>query len=341
MSGAGGADVGRRAESRRFRKLVPTEDELVAVLTSWLGKERLDHEVMLLERRRNDFGSSHPAEIVRCRIDGEQMWLLCKYEMREQPPSFGHRRGVGFEADVYRELLEPLGLRTPRLRGSAVRGGAAWLFVEYVDGVRANEVASPALALQAAARWAGHFHADSVRRLEAGELGFLPVHDARYFAQWPQRLGAIAGEWHDRLPWLAALCEELEKALAELAGIPATAIHGEFTPHNLIAPRDGEICPVDWESAAIAPGEIDLATLIQGWPEDVAATCEREYVATRWPGGAPANFARRLDLARAYWELRWLGDRPEWLAEPKLYRRFDELGPLGVRLGLPAAATTS
>jgi len=111
-----------------------------------------------------------------------------------------------------------------------------------------------------------------------------------------------------------------------------TIIHGEYYPKNVLY-RDGIIYPVDWESAAIAAGEIDLACLTDRWPADTVRECERAYQQSRWPDGAPAAFAQRLAAARLYIHLRWLGDRPEWTTRQQ-YWRFDHLRSVGEQLGL-------
>jgi hypothetical protein len=57
------------------------------------------------------------------------------------------------------------------------------------------------------------------------------------------------------------------------------------------------IYPVDWESAAVAAGEIDLAALTEGWPPGFVEQCELEYQRARWPEGPPTGFERRLAAA--------------------------------------------
>jgi len=80
---------------------------------------------------------------------------------------------------------------------------------------------------------------------------------------------------------------------------------------------------VDWETAAIAPGEIDLATLTEGWPPEVSRQFEAEYQRARWPGGSPAGFQRNLDVARVYMQLRWLGDDdPKWTGNMTRWKRL-------------------
>src|SRR5205807_8984724 len=132
-----------------------------------------------------------------------------------------------------------------------------------------------------------------------------------YYVGWAGRTSKFAGRLHRSFPWLAKLCDDFGDVIAPLLEAPLTIIHGEYQPHNVLC-REGEIYPVDWQSAAIASGEIDLVGLLDGWwPEDVVRHCEFEYRKARWPLGAPADFEQRLGAARLYWPLRWLGDLPE------------------------------
>ena len=61
-----------------------------------------------------------------------------------------------------------------------------------------------------------------------------------------------------------AVCQRADEFIAQLLAAPRTMIHGEFYPGNILYEK-GRICPVDWESAAIAAGELDLAALTEGW----------------------------------------------------------------------------
>src|SRR5439155_702258 len=88
---------------------------------------------------------------------------------------------------------------------------------------------------------------------------------------------------------------------------PRTVIHGEYFGLNIIY-QNGTSWPADWQSAAIAPGEIDLASLTHSWPRPLVRKCEREYRRSRWPDGAPDDFPEILEAARAYMNFRWLGD---------------------------------
>ena len=299
-------------------------------MTPALGLETvLGGRAVVLNRRSNAYTSTSPTEIVTCQLDdGREIQLLCKRPGRVEHRAFGHRGDLAYEASVYREVLAASGFSAPHFYGETT-GDDHTLVIEFMDRATCADEAVPiADAMCVAARWAGRFHA----RYD-GASPPLTRYDAAYYRLWPRRTLELAGTWLERLPWLTGFCRRAEAYMGEIAEQPATVIHGEFTPHNVLI-RDGVAYPVDWESSAIALGEIDLACLVDKWPADVASRCEAEYVFARWPEGRPAAFARRLDMARLYWDLRWLGDRPEWTASEKVRPRFEHLRVVGERLGL-------
>ncbi len=291
--------------------------------------------ITILERRPNTYSSTFPAEILLCRLpDGSERELLWKREGGREHNAQGHRGGVSYEAAVYRNVLQPLSLSSPKFFGSGEDREGHWLLVEYV-GARAGieEAPSPPQAMRAAAHWIGLFHAVNERRVQDPDLGFLRVYDQRYYAQWANRTAEFAGHWHQRLPWLAGLCRRFPDVAARWTAEPPTVIHGEYTPHNVLLRGEG-VYPVDWESAAVAIGEVDLICLTDKWPAEVAQECEQEYRRSRWPEGAPAGCDRTLEMARLYWHLRWLGDRPEWTVLEKAGARFESLRRSAEHLGL-------
>jgi aminoglycoside phosphotransferase (APT) family kinase protein len=86
-------------------------------------------------------------------------------------------------------------------------------------------------------------------------------------------------------------------------------VHGEFSLGNVLL-RNGEVYPVDWESAGLAPGEIDLAFFTLGWPRRLRRRVEAAYTRRRWPGGPPPEFETTLKAARIHACFRVLGDSP-------------------------------
>jgi thiamine kinase-like enzyme len=98
--------------------------------------------------------------------------------------------------------------------------------------------------------------------------------------------------------WLTRLADSTGEMLRELWAVGCTVIHGSFYRSALLA-RDDRIYPVDWETAAIAPGEIDVATLLDGWPSAIAAHVWATYSAHRMGTDEPQSRWRR-DVANVY-----------------------------------------
>jgi thiamine kinase-like enzyme len=96
--------------------------------------------------------------------------------------------------------------------------------------------------------------------------------------------------------------------------------------------REGAVFLIDWESATLAPGEIDLAALTEGWDTKVVLACEREYCRGRWQS-VVKDFDRRMWAARLYWAFRWLGDRPSWMSERGSRAQFNQFRMAGEHLG--------
>ena len=294
-------------------------------------------EVTILDRKPAVEASTSPSEIVTCRLgDGNELRLFCKYAASHNRTSHGHRRGLAHEAAVYRHLLKPSQLSTPTFYGSHTdtTTGQTWLILEFLEGsVRVNQTPEPAATMPLAAGWIGRFHAAAEELLSSAPESFLNTYDAEYYLGWVRRTSQFAGDLHRRFPWLATLCERFEDAVRLLLKPPLTIIHGEYYRENVLF-RGGVTYPVDWESAAIAAGEIDLATLTERWPAEIARQCELEYERARRPEGSPADFAQVLGVARLYVHFRWLGDRPEWTMGERYLWRFEQLRSGAERLGL-------
>ncbi len=305
---------------------------LVAIFNGrWSSYGRLTR----LRREPSFYTTSFPCEIVRCWFEtGRKLTLFCKYATKDEKDLYGQRGGVGYEVKVYRYVLQPSEASTPTFYGAYAdrEADSTWLVLEYVTRSIAVGKASPA-AMRAAARWIGRFQNVHAAHASRSSPRFLTIYDAAYYRGWARRTAKFAGRLHRQFPWLRPLCESWEEAAVALAAGQLTIIHGEYYPHNILLQR-GQVRPVDWETAAIAAGEIDLATLTEGWPRNVASRWERAYQRARWPVGAPADFQRILDLARVYVQLRWLGDQPKWTAEKGSLERFSILRRVSKRLGL-------
>lgn len=316
---------------------LPDPGVMEAGLASVLGRNGDGPDrVTVLDRRPNVQTSTYPSEMVTCRLpDGTVLELLCKYGALGEEDSYGHRGGVPYEAEVYRHILRPGKSAVPRFYGVYPDGAAGriGLIIEYLDGSLRLQHAADPLAIRKAARWIGEFHREHENVVTSREMLFLKTYDAKYYEGWARRTALFAAQLHPRYPWVPTLCEHFQSVGGALLSAPPTVIHGEYYPKNILVHQES-IYPIDWESAAISAGEIDLASLVERWPSEVAHECELEYTSVRWPDGPPHDFKLTLAWAQLYLHFRWLGDRPEWTADERWRWRFEAMRSLGNQLGL-------
>jgi len=291
----------------------------------------------IMRRQLNPYAATSPSEIVTCRFeDRTDLTVLCKYGATSPVHSYGHRGGAPYEVWVQENILPRLAVGTPIFYGAYTEGSRdrTWLIFEYlVRSARLHLTREPNKALVAAAGWIGRFHAAAANRLSSAELRRLKVYDAEYYRGWALRTSEFARHLHSRFPWLEPLCHAFYDFAQGLAERSTTIIHGEFYPKNVLVQGD-RVAPVDWESTARGMGQIDLASLTERWPPDVAAKCEHHYRLARWPDGAPPDLSSALDAARLYLQLRWLGsDRQSTMRQSEMWR-FEVLKRIADRLGL-------
>jgi aminoglycoside phosphotransferase (APT) family kinase protein len=292
--------------------------------------------VAILHRTPSIFASTYPSEIVTCRADSHgELKLYCKYKAAAGGSSFGHRGGLAYETEVYRCVLEALPLSRPKFYGvyEDATTGDMGLILEYLEeSLRVPKGPQPESLLRAA-HWIGRFHAVNEKRLATGPVSFLNRYDSDYYAGWVRRTSNFSRSQLRKFPWVEPLCERFEAFIDILLSSPPTIIHGEYYPHNVLV-KHGEIYPIDWESAAVAMGEIDLATLTEAWDGEIARQCALEYRRSRWGGGLEDGFERRFSAARLYLSFRWLGERSDWTAGDGNAFYFEQLRSVGEELGL-------
>jgi hypothetical protein len=315
--------------------MLPDLDGLTMGLTTVFNTNGVARgSLTVVHRERSPYSTTFPCEMVTCRFqDGSKLQLFCKYTGAIDYTGHGHRGKVRREIAVYQDVLGPLNLSQPRFYGSYTdsRTGQDWLILEYLDdSLRVQKVEGAVLV---AARWIARFHAANQARLANFPPAFLKTYDGEYYQGWVSRTCEFAGSLHQRFPWLATLCQRSRDLLPALTASPSTVIHGEYYPKNILFHR-GRVCPVDWESAAIAEGLIDLAFLTEGWGEDMSRRLELEYQQARWPHGPPADFDRLIDIARLYVHFRWLGDVASATHSGRMISRFELLFSVGERLGV-------
>jgi hypothetical protein len=276
--------------------------------------------------------------------DGRRLALMLKdlgrdsmlARSRRVRPAFLHdpRR----EIDTYRALVGFEKLGPPVFYGAIVNRRAARyrLLLERVDGLELQFVGDFNRWLATAA-WLGAFH----RRFasKAAALRVTPTrllsYDREFLALWFERARRRAEDARgvdrraaSRLKAIERLANTHERCVAALAALPPVLMHGEFFPSNiLIQPR--RVCPVDWETAAIGPGLVDVAALSAGgWTEDEKLRLLRRYQTARTGRSGPlsSDLKRAFDASRFHLAMRMLGwpDRRGWL--PPAVHAFDWLG---------------
>jgi aminoglycoside phosphotransferase (APT) family kinase protein len=286
---------------------MPVSDaDLVAGLRAALGRR-----VALEDRRPCPYASTAPLEEVR--VDGE--WLVFK--------DVSTAGGGGREVAAYRDVLADAGFDAPALRGALVdRDGArAWLFLERVDGVPLWQVGDFAV-WEAAARWLARLHARPVARVARG----LARYDASWLRGWVRRAAAQG------VP--ERVLEAGERAVERLPAWQASVVHGEFYPSNVLVQDGTRIRPVDWETAGVGPGFLDLGALTSGrWTDDQRARLESAYrealPVERRP--RPAELAAAMRDCRLLVAVQWLAWEPrlepppehahDWLADAERLAR--------------------
>jgi hypothetical protein len=287
----------------------PDSERLARGLASVLRRSGHRGRVEIVDRKPNPGLSTFPTEIVVCRVGaGAKMSLFVKYGGAEFESVYGHRGDIDYEGRVYQEVLRPIGASVTFY--GVYREGPGrppWLVMEYLKGGKKASWSRDPQAMVLSARWIGWFHAECEPLVSDPRLRFLRRYDSEYYLGWAGRAARLFRRSADQFPWLLALCEQFGELVPRLTQAPATVIHGEYFGSNVVY-QGKRAWPVDWQSAAIAPGEVDLASLTLGWPGARRMKFEGEYKKHRWPGGAPDGFEEVLAAARVYMNLRWLGD---------------------------------
>jgi len=200
------------------------------------------------------------------------------------------------ELEVYRQVLAPRAIDAPICHAAVDASPQGWLVLELVDGMplwQAGEIA----VWEAVAGWLARLHrsgppsGDGVVRYDAALL----------------RRSFVKGSF--------PRAEQVGMMVSDhLASLPPTFIHGEFYPSNVLvsdAPSARPICAVDWETAGIGPGVLDIAALTAGaWSDADRHRIVRAYVDACPPSRRPQP--RDVEQARLLLAARWLGLRGRW-----------------------------
>ena len=294
-----------------------TDDELIAAVGA---------SVLRLHRTPWEYSTSAPLELITVeRRHGTSQEYVLKHlapghlseRARRVRPSLvvEPRR----EIETYRRVLGPAGIG-PRLIDSRCipETGTYWLLIERVRGAPLYE-AGDIQTWAAAARWLGEFHSRfaSVDLEPLRRAARLITYDYAWYRVWldrARRFFSSEGPARSRrsraaLQWLA---DRYDRVIYRLVSLPATLIHGELYPSNMVV-GDGDrrrIYPLDWEMTGIGPGAIDLAALTSGsWRESERQTLAAAYLES--PGASRhLTLPELMDAvahARIHLAVQWLG----------------------------------
>jgi aminoglycoside phosphotransferase (APT) family kinase protein len=269
--------------------------------------------------------------------DGTEQSVLCKYGDRISAVhgSYGHRRGVPYEAMVYERLLRPAGAQVPPWWGAYVdQQQRTWLVIGFLEGGLKLSRAEPGQVhpLSMAARWIAQFQ----NAVDAPDLApvraSLITYDGAYYAGWALRTLEFAHDLDTIKAWLAPVVDRYVQSIVPMLLAHSTVAHGEFYPANLLWWR-GAVYVLDWESTAVGAPEIDLACLLEGWPAPAASDALEVYRRERIRPKEARDLGTALDAAGLYQQFRWLGDEREWRVDDPQWR-FDLVRDLARRLGI-------
>ena len=261
--------------------------------------------------------STYLAEVVHVEFaDGSREELLCKYSNGVALPVPTPHRGLRHEAMVYAQVLHGAPMSLPQFWGSFAdpeTGDLALVMRYYRDGISAAQ-ASDQGGVEAAIRWLADMHKWAESRIDDPAWADLARYDADYYGIWLDHTCTLARHHLGDCPWLDHVAAVYREHIPLLASASQTLIHGEFTTRNSLW-AGGRVMPVDWETAAIGPAEIDLAVFTYDWDLEDLRGLDATYVQHRWKGDPPRGFRETMLAARLYVAFHWIfsgspGDDP-------------------------------
>lgn len=339
------AFAGKKFDGTRARRGVG-DGELRAALETVF-----DRRVAGMERRTTPYCTSAAIEELHVRLDdGETMRLMFKDLSRRAMLPVARRVKPAFlhdptrEIETYRAILDPENLGAPAFHGAVSDRGRRWLFMEKVEGTELYQIGDFSV-WRRTAQWLALMHDRFAGRVEALSAPLLK-HDEDYYRMWPRRAREFLSVPSQpkgvrrAVEWISG---RYEPVVERLASLPTTFIHGEFYASNVLVRETVEglrVCPVDWETAAVGSGVMDLASLAAGnWTASERIALALSYHAALKPRGGwppPSNeFLTTLDHCRLHLAMQWLGWSPNWTPPPE--NAHDWLGEaltLADKLGL-------
>jgi Ser/Thr protein kinase RdoA (MazF antagonist) len=308
-----------------------TDDELLEVVRTSFA----DRAVTSLRRRPYRYATSASLEELRVGFaDGDDTTLILKDLARERFLDDARRSKPEFlyeprrDLEAHRRILIPegIGARCYAAVDDPERS-RYWLLLEKVAGVELWQIGELEV-WEAVARWLAAFHARFAGRVVEVRATnpYLLEYQADLFRLWAFRAReALNGSGDPRAADLLRALERYDDVVDALARLPATFVHGEFYPSNVLVvgtdPAGLRVCPIDWEMAATGPGLLDVAALTGGWDAARRDRLVRAYHSTATELGDQVRslpeMTADVDRCRLHLALQWLGWSDDWQAPPE------------------------
>jgi aminoglycoside phosphotransferase (APT) family kinase protein len=221
------------------------------------------------------FSTLYPAEVVTVRLNSGATRRFFVKHLGDEQADHPDKQCRDREVRVYAELLRERHLPVPRVYGwdRSPVSGRRELVLEYVDDLplRHQDLANWIVAARALGRlhrWFGG------RRERLRSCDFLLRIDTGYANGWYRRaVVAVQGLNPELGMRLKTSVMGAAWAADLLARAPATLVHNDLSPKNIIVERSSRPARVyllDWELAGIGCAALDIVHLCHGLERDEA-----------------------------------------------------------------------
>jgi phosphotransferase family enzyme len=311
---------------------------------------------VILKRKMSPFRTSFAMEELEIQLEGgaslaimfkDLSWQALEGQARYVKPRFLH--DPFREIETYRTILRPEHFTAPTFYGADINEdlGRYWLFLEYVPAWRLSSFKED--LWREAARWIADVHVRSAGWPYLPDLArraHLLIYDSDFYQLWPVRaLEYSRGNGIQQAGLRTAfqhIAKRYDSVVEQLSALPQTFIHGEFVGHNVlvrVTDANRQICPIDWEMAALGPSLLDLAALTAGdWTPQQRQALISAYCSSL-PTGEPGTIQsgqllHELDLCNLHFALQWLGWSAAWSPPPPAHDWAQEAVALAEKVGL-------
>jgi hypothetical protein len=309
--------------------MTDTYGDVRQVVRDWVATER-GTTVNRMKVMRSAYASTATLLNVHLKLaDGERLRVVYKASRGVKPEII---RDPGREPWMYESVLALNAVAgAPRLLSSGpVRDGGRWLLMEWVGSVDLTQVGECAVWCAAAAQLA-RIHVWGESRV-GDLLRGTPVRwdDPMLHIWWADRARRSPAKRGPRLSatddLLAPLWARYRVVGDRLAAMPKTLVHGDLNASNVLVTRTAagkRIRIIDWETAGIGPGLIDLASLLsgrlpQGHQAGMVAAYRAELGGSFLGSLSTQEFDEALRWCGLALAVKWLGWSPGW-APPRAH----------------------